>query len=71
MAVLLLKWDRGLVEEKLVSDVEGVCIMKLAEAGAGGAGVVGRQEEEEGGANAQWITEYSFDVCFVCFVVIA
>ena len=44
VAVLLLKWERG-----LVLDVEGVCIRKLAEGGEGGAGEVGRQEEEEGG----------------------
>ena len=43
VAVLLLRWERGLVEEKLVLDVEG------AEAGEGGAGEVARQEEEGGG----------------------
>ena len=51
VAVLLLKWERGLVEEKLVSDVAGGCIRKLAEAVEGGAGEVGRQEEEEGGGS--------------------
>ena len=51
VAVLLLKWERGLEEEKLVLDVAGVCIRKLAEAeaGEGGAGEVDGQEEEEGG----------------------
>ena len=48
VAVLLLKWERGLVEEMLELDVAGVCIRKLAEAGEGEAGEVDRQEEAGG-----------------------
>ena len=49
--VAVLKWEKGLVVEKLVRVMAEVCIRKLVEAGEGGAGEMDRQEEEGAGGS--------------------